>query len=122
MSSSGSIPSEHGVISQPSSSPNPKQNPAANWPPVFYIDFTSRVWLTYRSQFPTPIKDGRLADLCDNGNLDAASSTSAKKSAWHWVGGEKSWSSDSGWGCMLRTGQSLLANALVHVHLGRGVW
>lgn len=29
-------------------------------------------------------------------------------------------SSDTGWGCMLRTGQSLLANALVKVHLGRG--
>ncbi|EST08519.2 Peptidase C54 [Kalmanozyma brasiliensis GHG001] len=26
---------------------------------------------------------------------------------------------DSGWGCMLRTGQSLLANALVNVHLDR---
>lgn len=119
ISSSASIPSEHGVLLQPSTS-NPKQNPGANWPPVFYIDFTSRVWLTYRSQFPTPIKDGRLADLCDNGCFDAASSTSAKKSAWQWVGGEKSWSSDSGWGCMLRTGQSLLANALIHVHLGRG--
>lgn len=26
---------------------------------------------------------------------------------------------DAGWGCMLRTGQSLLANALIEVHLGR---
>lgn len=26
---------------------------------------------------------------------------------------------DAGWGCMLRTGQSVLANALINVHLGR---
>jgi cysteine protease ATG4 len=116
-------------------------NPAANWPPVFYIDFTSRIWLTYRSQFPVPIKDGRLADLCDTDGsgggggggcnnepsegLSAASSpTTVKSRPWNWVsvvGGEKTWTSDSGWGCMLRTGQSLLANALIHMHLGRGL-
>lgn len=112
-SSSRSSSNDFGVASD-----HPKHNPGANWPPVFYIDFTSRIWLTYRSQFPQPIKDGRLADLCQ----DASSSTSSitKKSPWHWVGGEKTWSSDSGWGCMLRTGQSLLANALIHIHLGRG--
>lgn len=111
-SSSRSSSNDFGVASD-----HPKHNPGANWPPVFYIDFTSRIWLTYRSQFPQPIKDGRLADLCQ----DASSSTSSitKKSPWHWVGGEKTWSSDSGWGCMLRTGQSLLANALIHIHLGR---
>ena len=108
-------------------------NPAANWPPVFYIDFTSRIWLTYRSQFPVPIKDGRLADLCDSaaasnsepgeGVSAASSPTIVKSRPWNWVGvvgGERTWTSDSGWGCMLRTGQSLLANALIHMHLGRG--
>lgn len=101
-----------------------KLDPSANWPPVFYLDFTSRIWLTYRSQFPLPIKDGRLEDLCgDSYQPAAAPSTgtpSLSKRTWPWSG-ERTWSSDSGWGCMLRTGQSLLANALVHVHLGRGL-
>ena len=44
---------------------------------------------------------------------------------WNWAGSEKMWTSDSKWGCMLRTGQSLLGNALiklVHMHLGRGLF
>jgi cysteine protease ATG4 len=109
---------EQAALSQ--SQTSQKFNPAANWPPVFYIDFTSRIWLTYRSQFPLPIKDGRLADLCGGPTQPAVPATPSKRSLWNLVGGEKTWSSDSGWGCMLRTGQSLLANALVHVHLGRG--
>ena len=98
-----------------------KQDPSANWPPVFYLDFTSRIWLTYRSQFPMPIRDCRLADLCED-NWQAVAcpvGPPSNKKNWPWST-EKTWSSDSGWGCMLRTGQSLLANALVHMHLTRG--
>ena len=103
------------------------------WPPAFYADFTSRIWLTYRSHFP-PIRDGRLADLaCGplpkdfqlDSQADTASISSpatAKPRAWPWSSGEKGWTSDSGWGCMLRTGQSLLANSLIHLHLGRGTF
>ena len=34
--------------------------------------------------------------------------------------GRRGLTSDAGWGCMLRTGQSLLANALVVAWMGRG--
>jgi cysteine protease ATG4 len=108
----------------------PKIHPGAHWPPVFYIDFISRIWLTYRSHFSQPIKDSTLTALCSScppsGGYDAVPisntstpASSPSKSRWHW-GGEKTWSNDTGWGCMLRTGQSLLANALIHAHLGRG--
>ncbi|KAG9311154.1 cysteine protease required for autophagy [Chiua virens] len=101
--------------------PSSGKNPAANWPPVFYADFTSRIWLTYRNQF-APIRDSNLssleADLASG--AQAATPSSPRHRKWNWPGsGEKGWTSDAGWGCMLRTGQSLLANALLHLHLGR---
>lgn len=58
----------------------------------------------------------------EGGGVVTSAAASPPKSRWHWggVSGEKTWSSDTVWGCMLRTGQSLLANALIHAHLGRG--
>ncbi|KAG6901954.1 hypothetical protein C0995_006364 [Termitomyces sp. Mi166 len=54
------------------------------WPPVFYADFASRVWLTYRSHF-TPIRDVRLGDLdaigVDCGSLVSVSASGLKTNA-----------------------------------------
>ncbi|TDL22397.1 hypothetical protein BD410DRAFT_898326 [Rickenella mellea] len=92
-----------------------------HWPPDFFTDFTSRIWLTYRGGY-APIRDQSLSSLDmepsgpADGQLHSPVSTPKK---W-WPGtGEKGWTSDTGWGCMLRTGQSLLANSLIHLHLGR---
>ncbi|PPR05795.1 hypothetical protein CVT26_010145 [Gymnopilus dilepis] len=119
-SSTSSIASADPSLSQSQGPASSKHNPAANWPPVFYLDFTSRIWLTYRSHFPHPIRDSRLNDLqlCGDNWESLTSSPTTTRRPWNW-GGERTWTSDSGWGCMLRTGQSLLANALLHVHLGR---
>ncbi|KAJ6485935.1 hypothetical protein C8R45DRAFT_287290 [Mycena sanguinolenta] len=65
------------------------QDLSHHWPPQFYSDFRSRVWCTYRREF------------------EAIN------------GGPRAFTSDAGWGCMLRTGQSLLANALLTIHVGR---
>ncbi|THH09782.1 hypothetical protein EW146_g8585 [Bondarzewia mesenterica] len=108
-------------LSLSQSQPPSLKHPSHHWPPVFYSDFTSRIWLTYRSQFQ-PIRDSTLSALereqGDAASVDMSSSPQPKR--WNWPGtGEKGWTSDAGWGCMLRTGQSLLANALLHLHLGR---
>eukprot|EP00158_Paraphelidium_tribonemae_P003960 Partr_v1_DN26492_c0_g1_i13_m23776 putative cysteine peptidase len=61
---------------------------------LFWSHFRSLLWMTYRTSFP-PL-------------LNASSSDDSR------------WTSDVGWGCMIRSGQSLLAQGLIAHMLGRG--
>ena len=76
------------------------------WPTDFLEDCDSRIWLTYRSNFP-PIKKA----------ADASMTLSVRLRS---LADQQGFTSDTGWGCMIRSGQCLLANALATLRLGRG--
>lgn len=76
------------------------------WPPEFLDDCESRLWFTYRSSFAAIKKSS-----------DALMTLSVRLRN---LGDQGGFTSDTGWGCMIRSGQSLLANALVMLRLGRG--
>ncbi|KAJ4387977.1 Cysteine protease atg4 [Gnomoniopsis smithogilvyi] len=80
------------------------------WPAAFLDDFESRIWMTYRSAFPP------IARSADPSAVTSLSFAMRLKALADPQGG---FSSDSGWGCMIRSGQSLLANALIIRQLGR---
>lgn len=80
------------------------------WPKSFVDDFGSRFWMTYRSGFdPIPRSD----------DPKATSFLSLSMRIKGQLGNQTGFSSDSGWGCMIRSGQSLLANAMGILQLGR---
>lgn len=81
------------------------------WPPAFLDDFESRPWMTYRSGFEP------IARSTDPRASAALSLAMRLKTLTDQAG----FSSDTGWGCMIRSGQSLLANALSLCQLGRGM-
>lgn len=81
------------------------------WPADFLDDFESRIWLTYRSGFP-------LIRRSDAPN--AASSMTFTVRLRSQLVDQGGFSSDTGWGCMIRSGQSLLANTLATLRLSRG--
>ncbi|KAK4497386.1 hypothetical protein PRZ48_011837 [Zasmidium cellare] len=79
------------------------------WPQEFLEDFESRIWLTYRNNFPPIAKSSDPA---------AASSMSFTTKLRNFAN-QGGFTSDTGWGCMIRSGQSLLANTLLLLRLGR---
>lgn len=81
------------------------------WPCPFLDDFEAKIWLTYRSNFP-PIPKS------PDSKAGASMSFSVRLKSH--LGSQVGFTSDSGWGCMIRSGQSLLANALLILRLGRG--
>lgn len=83
------------------------------WPQAFLDDFESRIWMTYRSAFE-PIS--RSSDPKASAGL---SFTMRLKTL---ADQQSGFSSDTGWGCMVRSGQSLLANTLSICELGRGAF
>ncbi|CAD6443002.1 38155dba-6252-46c4-90a4-eaa054802463 [Sclerotinia trifoliorum] len=80
------------------------------WPTAFLDDFEAKIWLTYRSNFPA------IAKSQDPKALSAMSLSVRLRSQLVDQGG---FTSDTGWGCMIRSGQSLLANALLTLRMGR---
>ncbi|KAL1899674.1 Cysteine protease atg4 [Ceratocystis pirilliformis] len=87
------------------------ESPDGGWPVEFLDDFESRLWMTYRSNFQTILKSS------DPGAIGALSLSVRIKSQFS---DQNGFTSDSGWGCMIRTGQSLLANTMAIHALGRG--
>jgi len=82
----------------------------SGWPQSFIDDFEARFWMTYRSDFePIPRSN----------NPQAYTALSLAMRIKNQLGDQASFSTDSGWGCMIRSGQSLLANALGILQLGR---
>lgn len=81
------------------------------WPKQFLQDVETRIWFTYRSGFPiiprdpngpSPVSVGSFF----RGTLDLANAS-------------EGFTTDAGWGCMIRTSQSLLANAFLSYFVGR---
>ncbi|TQS37107.1 hypothetical protein Golomagni_02432 [Golovinomyces magnicellulatus] len=83
---------------------------SAGWPIGFLDDFGTRLLLTYRSGFPA-ISRSRELKTTPSLSLSVRLRSQLIEGA--------AFTSDTGWGCMIRSGQSLLANTLALVKLGR---
>lgn len=110
----------HTVPAESDQTPQSKQqgeqaphNPTTHhgWPEEFLKDFESKVWMTYRYNFhPIPRSDDR----------DGVQSLTLRVRIRNQLVDSQGFTSDAGWGCMIRSGQSLLANTLLLLQLSRG--
>lgn len=99
-------------VNQSDSVADPVTGDRVEWPETFLDDFESRIWLTYRSGFP-PIPRSK--------DPKASSAMSLSVRLKSQLTSQNGFTSDTGWGCMIRSGQCLLANALLLLRLGRGI-
>ncbi|CRG83259.1 autophagy-related protein 4 [Talaromyces islandicus] len=93
---------------RPATTTSSSTTSSLGWPKAFLDDFESKIWMTYRSNFPTIAKS-------EDQNASQAMSLGVRLRS-HLTEG---FTSDTGWGCMIRSGQSLLANAIFVSQLGR---
>jgi cysteine protease ATG4 len=91
---------------------NTTNTSAPGWPEAFLLDFESKIWMTYRSNFPPIPKDAG-----QEGNSSLTLGVRLRSQLIEAQG----FTSDTGWGCMIRSGQSLLANSMAILLLGRGM-
>lgn len=91
--------------------PNGGEDPDhyGGWPQAFLDDFESRQWMTYRSGF-SPIQKSQ--------DRKATAAMSFRVRMQNIA--QSAFTSDSGFGCMIRSGQCILSNALAVLRLGRG--
>jgi cysteine protease ATG4 len=95
-----------------SASTTTESSTSLGWPTPFLDDFESKIWMTYRSNFP-PIARSEDANAAQAMTLSVRLRSQLTE--------HQGFTSDTGWGCMIRSGQSLLANALAISKLGRGM-
>ncbi|TWU78080.1 Cysteine protease atg4 [Metarhizium rileyi] len=98
-----------GSVSSPLAYEEPSPE-GTGWPAAFLDDFGARFWMTYRSNFDLIPKST---------HPKATSALSLSMRIRSQLVDQNGFTSDSGWGCMIRSGQSLLANAMAFLILGR---